>query len=92
VRNRYQGSAPSLEFLELYLRYAQPALAERLAEPDTAEARRVEGVEAILSLARAAMAEAGDPTRLGAIPQELRQFLEIAGLRILLSDDPAGAR
>jgi hypothetical protein len=88
MRNRYQRPAPSLELIELYLRYEQPTQGERLAEPDAAEARRVEGVEGIRALARAALAEAGDPNRLGAIPFELRQRLAIAGLRILLSDDP----
>jgi hypothetical protein len=91
MRNRYQRPAPSLEFLEVYYRYAQPTRGERLAEPDAAEARRVEAVASLRALARAELVRAGDPNRLGAIPRELRQFLEIAGLRILLSEDPVGA-
>jgi hypothetical protein len=89
--NRYQKPAPSLRLLEAYLRDAQPIRREWLVEPDATEARRVEGVAAILVLARAALAEAGDPNRLGAIPSQLREFLTIAGLRILTAGDPLAA-
>jgi hypothetical protein len=103
MRNRYQKPAPSLEFLELYQRYAQPTRGELLAEPDAAEARRVEGVASMLALARSALANADEwanmtlggrqrerGTRLGAIPSQLRSDLAMAGLRILVSDDPGG--
>src|SRR5262249_16217329 len=90
---RYRKPAeppPSLEFLEAYLRDAQPTLSERSAEPEAAEARRVKAVAALLALARAGLAEAG-PDRLGGIPVGRREFLAIAGLRILTAEDPIAA-
>src|SRR5215831_12989024 len=93
MNKRYRKPAeppPSLEFLEAYLRDAQPTLSERLANPDATEAQRVDAVAALLALARAALVEAG-PNRLGAIPSELRDFLQIEGLRILTADDPIAA-
>jgi hypothetical protein len=106
MRNRYQkpaDKAPSPRFFEAYLRDAGPTMAERLAEPEAAEARRVEAVAALLTLARAALANADEwnnmldgriPERgsyLLAIPQRLRRFLEIHGLRILTAEDPIAA-
>jgi hypothetical protein len=94
LHNRYQKPAalpPSLALLEGYLCDAQPTLSERLAEPDATEARRVKAVAALRALARTALAEAGDANILGAIPARLRQFLTIAGLRILTADDPFAA-
>jgi hypothetical protein len=93
MRNRYQKPAdpPNPAFLQAYLCDARPTLDERLAEPDAAEARRVEGVAALLALARAELAKAGDPNRLLAMPFQLRQFLTIEGLRILTADDPVAA-
>jgi len=93
MRNRYEKPAapPRLEFLELYLRDAQPTVSERLAAPDATEARRVKAVLTLLTLARAELAKAGDPGRLLAIRWRLRRFLEIAGLRILTAEDPIEA-
>jgi hypothetical protein len=94
MHNRYQKPAelpPSFRFLQADLRNAQPTRGERLAEPEATEARRVEAVARLLALARAALLEGGNPDWLGAIPLQLRQFLTIAGLRILTADDPAAA-
>jgi hypothetical protein len=90
VRNRYQKpvDGPNPAFLPAYLGDAQPTLDERLAEPDVAEMQRVEGIAALLALARAELAKAGNPNRL---PFQLRQFLMIEGLRILTADDPVAA-
>jgi hypothetical protein len=104
--NRYKKPAeapPSLKSLELYFHEAHPPIGERLAEPEAAEARRVEAVAALRTLARNALANAdewhnmveGRPhelrSYLGAIPPELRGFLETAGLRIFTADDPIAA-
>ena len=106
MRNRYQKPAdppPSLKLLGLHLSQAQPPHSERLSDPYGAEARRVEAVTALLALARNALANAdewhnmveGKPheprSYLGAIPRELRGFLETAGLRIFTADDPIAA-
>jgi hypothetical protein len=92
--NRYQKPAelpPSLASLEDDLRDAQPTMTERLADPVATEARRVEAVAALLTLARTELAKADDAGRLLALPSELRQFLTIAGLRILTADHPVEA-
>ena len=106
MRNRYQKPAdrpPSPRFLEAYLREAGPTMAERLAEPEAAEARRVEAFAALRTLARTALANADEwnnmldgsvPERgsyLLAIPPRLRRFFEIAGLRILTDEYPIAA-
>jgi hypothetical protein len=93
------ASPPSLADLQLYLRDAQPTLRERIEEGEACEKRRVSAHRALLTIARAQVAEADNieppppepRSRLRAMPTELRWFLEIAGLRILLSDDPVGA-
>jgi hypothetical protein len=92
--NRYKRPAdrpPDPAFLEAYLRDAQPTLSERLAEPEATEARRVKAVAALLALGRSELEKAGDLGRLLAMPFELRQFLTIAGLRILTAEDPTAA-
>jgi hypothetical protein len=106
MQNRYKKPArpPNPAFLEGYLRDAQPTLSERAAEPDATEARRVDAMRALLALARRALVSADDwcnmtdggwqpepMSRFGAIPRPLRQFLTIAGLRILTADDPVVA-
>jgi hypothetical protein len=93
MRDRYRPAepAPWPEFVEGYLNEADPPLRERLADPEGAEARRVAAVVALLALARAALAGAGSPDRLGAIPHNIRERLTIEGLRILTADDPVAA-
>jgi hypothetical protein len=106
MQNRYRQAAdlpPSREFVEAYLREAQPTIGERLAEPEETEKLRVDAVSALRALARSAQANVDEfcnmtdggiserGSRLGAIPWRLRQFLTIAGLRILTADDPAAA-
>jgi len=83
--------APHIRFLEADfeadLREAAPTRREREADPNGTEARRVAGVVRVIEGARAALREAGDPNRLGAIPLETREFLMLEGLRILIADD-----
>jgi hypothetical protein len=57
-------------------------------EGDECEARRIKAVHALRTIARDELAKAGDPNRLRAMPDELFEFLTLAGLRILLADDP----
>ena len=92
MRNRYQRPPPDPALLQLYLRDAQPT-ANDVREYGAAavEARRAEAVVALLALARAELAKAGDPNRLLAMPFQLRQFLTVNGLRILTADNPAAA-
>jgi hypothetical protein len=88
---------PDPAFLRLYLRDARPTLSEyKMDGRSVVEARRAKAVNKLLALARAAVAKADDTepppieprTRLRAMPMELRSFLEIEGLRILLADEP----
>ena len=61
--NRYQQPAdppPRLKLLGLYLSEAQPPQSERLADPHGAEARRVEAIAALRTLARNALSNADE--------------------------------
>jgi hypothetical protein len=104
--SRYDRPAlkpPSLDDLPIYLRDARPTSYERRVEPAATQRRCVEAVAALLQLARGAAANAdewlnmveGRPHEarscLGAIPRDLRSFLETEGMRILLADDPMSA-
>ena len=89
-------AAPDFWFLEADFEAAMdeaqhPPRSEREADPNGAEARRVAGVARVIERARAALREAGDPNRLGAIPLEARELLMLAGLRILIADDQEAA-
>jgi hypothetical protein len=78
---------PSLDVDDLprLLRAAQPAsLQEMVADPRGCEKRRIEAVEALLLLARATL----KPLENEYPPAEVLQFLQTAGVRILLADDP----
>jgi hypothetical protein len=89
---------PSLKKLAYYLRDARPTAREIADDRAGCEKRRVEAVDKLLKLARNAIAQANNAeqmppgySRLRAMPTQLRQFLEIQGLRILLADDPVRA-
>jgi hypothetical protein len=100
MKIRYEQPAamrPDPACLQLYLRDARPTLGDYATDGrPVVEARRADAVQKLLGLARAAVAKADDiepppiepHTRLRAMPMELRSFLEVEGLRILLADDP----
>jgi hypothetical protein len=102
-RYRPPERPPSSKFLQKYLSDARVTISQRLAEPEAAEARRVEAVAALLALGRSALAHAdewGNMTdgrvpvtglRLSAMPVQLQHFLRIEGLRILTADNPVAA-
>ena len=97
--DRPAAPPPSLRDLYYLLRDAQPTLREAAYNPAGCEKRRVEAVHALRRLARDAVTLANDAeppvlpgySRLRAMPSQLRDFLEIEGLRILLADDPVRA-
>ena len=94
MRGRYDkspGKPPTLADLYYLLVDAQPTLREIAVEGAAREARRVKAVDHLRTLARTEIAKTGDPNRLRAIPDELFRFLTVAGLRILLAEDPIAA-
>jgi len=99
---RYDNPAPkplAINDSPYLLTDARPTLPQRIKEGEACEARRVEAVRDLLTLARAEVrkADTAEPpslpghSRLRAMPLQLRDFLEIEGLRILLSDEPVEA-
>jgi hypothetical protein len=98
---RYDRPAPkppTIDDLPRLLFDARPTLRQSIEQPGETEQRRTEAVRALLMLGREAVAkaDASDPQpagyrRLRAMPPELREFLEIEGLRILLDPDPEEA-
>jgi hypothetical protein len=89
--DRPAAPPPSVNDLPHLLHEAEPTLRELSEEGIAREARRAVAVRKLLTLARAEVTKTGEPNRLRAMPMELREFLEIAGLRMLLSDDPIAA-
>jgi hypothetical protein len=91
------ATLPDLACLQLYLPDARPTLGDYATDGrPMVEARRADAVHKLLGARPCGSREADDiepppiepHTRLRAMPMELRSFLEIEGLRILLADDP----
>jgi hypothetical protein len=96
--DRPVSKPPSRDDLAYYLRNAEPTMAERGENPGAREKDRVDGVDALRQIGRDFVREANAKkppppgySCLRAMPVELREFLEINGLRILLADDPYDA-
>jgi hypothetical protein len=98
MKNRYRippAPAPSLAELHLLLAEANPTLRQINEDVEGCEKRRIEAVGKLLSLARDSVTKANEKaphpppgySRLRAMPPELRDFLEINGLLILLAED-----
>lgn len=76
----------SLDDLPNLLLNAQPSIAVIAADPEGSERLRIEAVNALIALARGTL---NPPEEYP--PIEVTRFLQNAGLRILLADDPPAA-
>lgn len=93
------GGPPTIDDVPRLIIAARPTLRHQLDDPEGCKTRRDKAVRDLLTLARQAVAKANETeprppegySRLKAMPVQLRAYLEVEGLQILLADDPVAA-